>query len=70
MSLSFSSHICELEIGICHLPLHVLNREPLQLLTLSIPERARGAMRSEAVCALGKLAEQVFRESDIFRRRF
>ena len=28
---------CELEIGTCHLPLHVLNHEPLQLPTLNCP---------------------------------
>ena len=63
--------ICELETGTCHLPLQELNREPLPLLILSHSlKELRAKMRSGALCALGKLAEQVFRELDIFRRRF
>ena len=46
-------------------PLHGVEREPLQL-----PPEQRGADRGEVVCALGKPGDQVFRELDIFRRRF
>ena len=53
---------CELEIGTCHLPLHGLNDEPLQLLTLNSPfKELRVEIRRQALCALGKLAKQVFR---------
>ena len=52
---------CELEIKTCHLPLQGLNHEPLQLLTLNNPlKELRVEIRSEALCALGKLAGQVF----------
>ena len=62
---------CELETGNCHLPLHRLNHEPVQLLTLNSPlKELRDEIRSEVHSALGKLAEQVFRELGIFRRRF
>ena len=40
------------------------------IMTLNTPwKELRVETRSEALCALGKLAEQVFRELDIFRRR-
>ena len=45
-----------------HLPLQGLNHEPLQLLTFNTPWKAlRVEIRREALCALGKLAEWVFR---------
>ena len=48
---------CELETGTCHLPLPRMNHEPLQLLTLNTPwKELRVEIRSEARCALGKLA--------------
>ena len=53
---------CELKFGACHLPLPGLNHEPPQLLTCSTPwPNLRVENRSEALCAQGKLAEQVFR---------
>ena len=62
---------CELETGNCHLPLHRLNHEPVQLLTLNSPlKELRDEIRSEVHSALGKLAEQVFREFTILRRIF
>ena len=45
----------------CHLPLHGLKHEPLQLLTLSASLELRMEIIREALCALGKLAEQTFR---------
>ena len=51
----------ELEIGTCHLPLHGLNHEPQ--LRPSIPlKELMAEIRSEALCALRKLAQQVFRQ--------
>jgi len=47
---------CELEMGTCHLPLHGLTHEPLQLLTISSPwKELRVEIRREALCALRKL---------------
>lgn len=49
-------------LALCHPPLHGLNREPQQQLTLSTPwKELRVEIRNEARCAPGKLAEQVFR---------
>ena len=57
--------------GIFHLSLHRLNHELLQLLTFNTPgKELRVEIRSKALSALGKLAEQVFRKLDISRRRF
>ena len=50
---------CEPEVGTCHLPLHRVRHEPLQLLTLNSPLKE---LRIKAPCALGKLAKQVFRQ--------
>ena len=52
--------------GICHLPLQRLNPVLLQLLTVNTH---CGEFRVEngALCAPGKLVEQVFRWLDIFR---
>ena len=53
--------LCELETGSCHLPIHGLNHEPLQLLIFNSPLKELSVkIRSEALCALGKLAEHVF----------
>ena len=54
---------CELKPGASHQPLHGVTHEPLQL-----PPGAQREARSEALCVLGKLGDQVFGESDIFRR--
>ena len=52
------SAVCELEFGTCHLPLHGLNHEPLQLLTCSTCwAELRVEPWREALCALGKLEE-------------
>ena len=50
---------CKLALakGICHLPLQRLNPVLLQLLTFNTLESSGW---SEALCALGKLVEQVF----------
>ena len=62
---------CELRLGACHQSLHGVKPEPPQLPTRSIPwAEFRVETRSEGFCALGKLQEQAFRESGIFRRRF
>ena len=55
--------------GIWILPLHRLNPVLLQLLTFDTPWRGF-RVESEALCAPGKLVEQVFRQLDIFRNWF
>ena len=53
---------CELKVGTCRQPLHGFNHEPLQLLTHSTPwAELRVNAGSEALCALGKLEDEVFR---------
>ena len=64
---TFLPHIKETprqpQIGTCRLPLQGLNRVLPQLLICNKPlKRAQGESRNEALCAPGKLAEQVFRE--------
>ena len=55
--------------GICLLPLQRLNSMLLQLLTFHTPWRGF-RVESDALCAPGKLVEQVFRQLDIFRNWF
>ena len=58
---------CHLEMGTCHLPLQGLNHELLHLLSLDKQLKDfKVETRSEALCALGKLAEQVFGELNFF----
>ena len=55
--------------GICILPLQRLNPVLLQLLTFDTPWRGF-RVEGEALCAPGKLVEQVFRQLNIFRNWF
>ena len=58
----------QLQAATCHLPLRGSNSEPLQLLTFNTPwKEFRVESRNGALCALGKLAGQVFRGLGIFR---
>ena len=53
---------CELKSGNCRQLLHGVKHEPLQLLTRSTPcAELRVETRSEALCVLGTLEEQVLR---------
>ena len=53
---------CELKFGTCHQPLHGLKHEPLQLPTRNtLLVDLRVETRSEALCALGTLEEQISR---------
>ena len=66
---------CHLQIGIatgiCPQSLQGSNYLLLQLLPFHTPwKEFMVESRSKVLCALGRLPEQVFRESDIFRRRF
>ena len=52
----------QLQTGMSHLPLYGLSHELLQLPTFSTPwKELRVESRSKALCALEKLAGQVFR---------
>ena len=63
--------LCQLQISTCHLFLQGLNHELQHLLTSNTRWKDFWVeSRNEALCALGKLAEQVFREFNIFRRWF
>ena len=54
-----------------HPALQGLSHQPQQPLTLeTIPKEFTAYVRNEALCALGKLVEQTFRQLDIFRRIF
>ena len=60
-----------LAVGTCHLLLQGLNQVLLQLLTSTTSwKEFRVEIRNEALCAWGKLAEQVFRELDILQSWF
>ena len=62
--------LCELKIGTCHLPLHGLNHELLQLLTLNIPWKAvKVETRNEALCDLEN-TDRTGLQIDIFREGF
>ena len=48
-------NFCQLQVGICHLPLQGLNHELLQPLTFNTPwKESRGEVRNEALCILGE----------------
>ena len=60
---------CQLKIGICHLPLRGLSH--CSQWPSTHPERSSGWRPGKRRSVLWeKLAEQAFRELDIFRRRF
>ena len=52
----------QLEIGTCHLSLQSLNHGSLKLLTFNTPWKGFSVeIKNEALCALEKLPEEVFR---------
>ena len=70
---SFSPHEGTLPTRNWHLPptSTKIKSWPLQLLTFNTPRRSTGRRSGARYSVLwGKLAEQAFRELDIFRRRF
>lgn len=57
------SCLCELEFGTCHLRVRGLKHESPQWLALNIPQGELGVeIMREALGALRKLEEQIFRE--------
>ena len=65
------NHRSALVVSTRHLPVPGSNHVLLKLLTSNNPlKEFRVESRNEALCALGKLTGQVFRESDILKSRF
>ena len=61
---------CQLETGSCHLPLQRLNHGHCSCWPSTPPKGVQGGNQEWGTLLWEKLAEQAFRELDIFRKRF